>query len=285
MSDQHPADVPDTSIDSDPPFEADAPPVDAAAMEETSAEFVGRWNRLVSTTNWEKGRIISQWRQSLMEAGAPSHEYSDEAWSRRVGNVSGQHVGRLRRVHEQFGQVCQDYQGLYWSHFQAALDWHDAEMWLEGAVQSGWSVAQMRAQRWEATGARPAEEPRPEDIVNAELDEDVDAAIDQVVDEAVDQFMDSVRNLQVEEAPTQQTEDAGPPAESQLSPDESQPVELVRPFESLPPLPDDLAEAFESFKIAIIAHKSADWRDISRNDLLATLDALKQLAMAPSSEG
>lgn len=55
--------------------------------------FVGQWNGLVSTTNWEKGRIISQWRAALIEAGAPSTEYSDEAWASRVGGVTAPHVG------------------------------------------------------------------------------------------------------------------------------------------------------------------------------------------------
>ena len=29
---------------------------------EDSSPFVGRWNELVSTTNWEKGRLIGEWR-------------------------------------------------------------------------------------------------------------------------------------------------------------------------------------------------------------------------------
>ena len=41
-----------------------------AMIEEASAEYLGKWNRLVSTTNWEKGRIICQWREALEEAGA-----------------------------------------------------------------------------------------------------------------------------------------------------------------------------------------------------------------------
>ncbi len=41
---------------------------DTPVIEEASAEYLGRWNRLVSTTNWEKGRIISQWREALIEA-------------------------------------------------------------------------------------------------------------------------------------------------------------------------------------------------------------------------
>ena len=43
-----------------------------AQVEQTSTEYLGRWNRLVSTTNWEKGRIIYEWRQALFSAGAPS---------------------------------------------------------------------------------------------------------------------------------------------------------------------------------------------------------------------
>ena len=78
---------------------------------------------------------------------------SDEAWSREVGGVSPQHVGRLRRTYERFGAVHKQYPGLYWSHFQAALDWPDAEMYLEGAVQNDWSVSQMRNQRWEVSAA------------------------------------------------------------------------------------------------------------------------------------
>ena len=118
-------------------------------LDAASQPFVGQWNQLVSTTNWDKGRIIFDWREALIEAEAPAVEYSDEAWSRRVGNVTGQHVGRLRRVFQRFGTTANDYEGLFWSHFQAALDWEDAEMWLEGGVQNEWSVSQMRRQRWE----------------------------------------------------------------------------------------------------------------------------------------
>ena len=56
----------------------------------------------------------------------------------------------------------------------------------------------------------------------------------------------------------------------------------VRPFEALPDLPPDVAEAMELFKLAILAHKVAGWRDIARKDLLAVLDSLRQLALAPA---
>src|SRR6185295_7612698 len=126
--------------------------MESALLEETSERFLGKWKRLVSTTNWEKGRILCDWRQTLVESGAPASEYSDETWAHRVGGISPQHVGRLRRVFERFGAVKDTYEGLFWSHFQAAIDWDDAEMWLEGAVQNEWSISQMRRQRWEALG-------------------------------------------------------------------------------------------------------------------------------------
>ncbi len=88
------------------------PMLDDPAATEVSEEFVGRWNTLISTTNWEKGRIIGQWRQALIETGAPATCYSDEAWSKRVGGVSSQHVGRLRRVFERFGSSTKLTQGF-----------------------------------------------------------------------------------------------------------------------------------------------------------------------------
>ena len=136
---------------------ADSQEPSAAATDQAAERFVGQWNRLISTTNWEKGRIICQWREQLISAEASVTEYSDETWSQLVGGVTSQHVGRLRRVFERFGDVSDQYEGLYWSHFQAALDWDDAEMWLEGAIQNGWSVSQMRGKRWETLGT-PREE-------------------------------------------------------------------------------------------------------------------------------
>jgi hypothetical protein len=146
------------------------------SLVEASQPFVGRWSRLVSTTNWEKGRIIVEWRQALVSQGLPVTEYSDEAWGRLVGGVTGQHVGRLRRVYQRFGQVRDHYPELYWSHFQAALDWDDAEMWLEGARHSGWSIAQMRDARWTTLGKLEADRPRASDIVESETDEDSEPA-------------------------------------------------------------------------------------------------------------
>jgi hypothetical protein len=262
---------------------------DATLLDEASAEYVGRWIHLVSTTNWEKGQIISLWRASLIDAEAPVQAYSDEAWARRVGNVTGQHVGRLRRVWEQFGQSHAQYRGLYWSHFQAALDWNDAEMWLEGAVQNGWSVSQMRTQRWEAMGSPSDACPREEEVVAADMDEDANPD-DDSAEETVSSSTGTVRDFEEEMAEASESEEESNETMDSVpfdAPDSNSAtaIDPVRPFENLPKLPDDLAEAFESFKLAILAHKITGWEEISCGAVLSVLDGLKQLALAPSDTG
>ena len=58
---------------------------------------------------------------------------------------------------------------------------------------------------------------------------------------------------------------------------------FVRPFENLADLPEDVGEAFESFKLSIIRHKADDWQAFAREDMLGTLEALKELTLAPAS--
>jgi hypothetical protein len=253
-----------------------------------SSPFVARWNRLISTTNWEKGQIIGQWRETLMAAGAAPAEYSDDCWARCVGGVTGQHVRRLRRVFDRFGQVYEQYEGLYWSHFHVALDWDDAELWLEGAVRSGWSVSQMRRQRWEAMGALPDEQPQDHEIVVADTDEDCDPALDR--DEAVARRTSEADAASgpLPEGPDFGDENSRPEPVGGVDALDSaegvadEAIQFVRPFENLAELPEDLADAFENFKLAILRHKTDQWRLISRDDVLASLDALKELVLAPS---
>ncbi len=256
-----------------------------------SQPYVGRWNRLVSTTNWEKGRIICEWRESLEQAGAPPRQYSDEAWSRLVGCVTAQHVGRLRRVYHRFGSVQQTYEGLFWSHFHAAIDWDDAEMYLEGAVQNGWSVSQMRRTRWEAMGAIEKERPRDEDEVAAELDEDFEAA------ESAAPEAEALSTSYGEVSDPGKSDAASPPDKRGAAADRvdevaahadesaAAAVQPVRPFEELGELPEDVADAFEQMKLAILRHKADGWTEITRDEMLAALDSLKELALAPSADG
>jgi hypothetical protein len=273
------------SWDSSPPAELE-PLSDSLVA--ASQPYVGRWSRLVSTTNWEKGRIIIEWRQALFSQGLPVTEYSDEAWGRLVGGVTGQHVGRLRRVYQRFGSSADQYPELYWSHFQAALDWTDAEMWLEGARQSGWSVAQMREQRWETLGKLEADRPRAEDVVAAETDEDAEPSRTHSSPGSITGEYSEVSGPR-HDGPDFGDEPAVgqaflPARDSSTDMNASPTVELVRPFENLPDLPDDLAEAFDAMKLAILRHKRDGWRAITAADLLRTLDALKALVTAPSDE-
>ncbi len=268
--------------------------------DESSALYVGRWRGLVSTTNWEKGKVIVEWRQSLIAQGAEVGEYSDDAWSRRVGRITPQHVGRLRRVYDVFGASRTSFEGLFWSHFHAAIDWDDAEMWLEGAVQNGWSVSQMRRQRWETLGSVAADEPQDADVVSTEDDEDIDYSESEPLTSHVDSSLETVEGFGREASTHEPTDqhDADDANEGSSGPGGSgddglhcaadvgesteAPVELVRPFENLPTLPDDLADAFDEMKLAILRHKVNGWEEISMDDVLRSLDALKQLAAAPS---
>lgn len=269
---------------------------DTSVHEATSGEFVGQWNRLISTTNWEKGRIINQWRSALVAEDAAVQEYSDEAWCRRVGGVSSQHVGRLRRVTERFDESRGDYAGLFWSHFLAALDWSDAEMWLEGAVQNGWSVSQTRHQRWEALGAPADQRPRSEDVIAAEMDEDVVATL---TGESAAPIMIPDASSVVHAADQSDVSTEGPQGGIEFDASATVPEatfdseapqgaageEIPQPyraFEQLGDLPEDMTDALESFKLAILRHKMGGWAEVSSDDVLGVLDALRQLVLAPS---
>ncbi len=267
----------------------DAPQTHEAKTDETSLPYVNRWNRLVSTTNWEKGRIILEWRESLVAAGASPQEYSDETWCTHVeGNLSRQHVGRLRRVWERFGHQSEAYKGVFWSHFYAALEWNDSELWLEGVAQNGWSVSAMCRNRWEALGAPADKKPREEDIVSTEYDEDFSEQTDGeprplVVQDQHD-TIGSAESRATEDSDDLSDNGAPAPLSVQTAPEVAAVAQTIAPLANLGELPADLLEAFESFKLAIVRHKMDGWNEVSLEDILSTLDALKELAQAPSAE-
>lgn len=253
---------------------------------EQSSSFIGKWNNLISTTNWEKGAIILQWRQTLKDEGASASQYSDEAWSRMVGGVTAQHVGRLRRTSERFGESFEQFQGLYWSHFYAALDWDDAEMWLEGGIQNSWSVSQMRNQRWETMGKLPADQPRASEIVSSEAEEE-DSAV------SMSDKLVSAGDREYIEGPVPEGPDFGDEPTGGSGDRKSEAVEQevatefaadevtgkpIRLFESFKDLPEDVRTAADLFKVAIITHKAASWEEISQYDMLDLLAALGHLA-------
>ncbi|WP_164101832.1 hypothetical protein [Candidatus Laterigemmans baculatus] len=267
------------------------------AAEASSEPFIGQWNRLISSTNWEKGRIISEWRARLEADGAAAAEYSDEAWARRVGGVTAPHVGRLRRVYQRFADQYETYPGLYWSHFLAALDWDDAPLWLEGAVRSGWSISQMRQQRWEANGARPEDQPQAAEIVSSDTDEDVVVPAQGGGNEGRNEgrFENEPDGISAgpvreepdfgdaDDAPFAAGDDPAAAAEGeQDNLDGPGSPSLVQPFAGLPDLPADMSEALEMFKLSIIRHKADGWRDVAPEAVIRTLEGLTILVSSRS---
>ena len=260
---------------------------DSRLIDELSVDSVGHWNRLISRTIWEKGMLIHLWRNQLKDAGLPNSAYSDESWSRRVGNVSPQHVGRLRRVFERFGQQYEQYPSLYWSHFQAALDWDDAEMWLEGANLEQWSVANMRIKRWETLGAPADMKPKDKDIIFSELDEDVNPKNDsQVVLEG------SASRIEPAEKNSHDLDDDIPfdldekPGKKTKNNDQ-EPLttgEALTKLSTLKELPSDLCDALEQLKIAILNHKLSGWKEVDRQMILDSLTALRDVVLAKEDE-
>lgn len=266
-------------------------------IDELSKEPLGTWNRLVSRTNWEKGEVILKWRNQLLEAGLPNSTYSDESWAKRVGNVSSQHVGRLRRVFERFGSSREQFSGLYWSHFQAALDWEDAEMWLEGANLNQWSVAIMRIKRWETLGAPEDMKPREQDIVIAELDEDVNPFNDSrnVLEAGSGRIESAEKSLSGEMNDPNGTGNPGENEKSGKKKKKSNSAiledeqagstgEALAKLNEIRELPEDLGEAFEQLKVAILNHKLAGWKDVDQQRILSFLSAMRAVVLAKDEE-
>ncbi len=255
----------------------------SAETEALAAPFVNRWNHLVSTTNWEKGAIIVQWRTELISNNAHPSQYSDDAWARSVEGVSPQHVGRLRRVYERFKDTQPSYKGLYWTHFLAAMEWPDAELWLEGALQSKWSVSEMRRTRWEATGKDPSQSPAENPVMTVDADEDFTP-----LSEAED-------SVEVDREPDDRIGTTGPLNEGpDFGEGESDGDVVVadnaeyedvddtdnevfagsNPFSDLPDLPSDIEDAMEQFKLAIVRHRLAEWTEVTPANVQRVLDAL-----------
>jgi hypothetical protein len=273
----------EVQVHEDPLQEAELSEQESAQLAELTKPYVGQWNQLISTTNWEKGHIISEWRAALIESDADSTQYSDEAWARRVGGVTAPHVGRLRRVYDRFGSTYETYDGIYWTHFLAALDWDDAPLWLEGASKENWSVAGMRQNRWEAHGAVESQRPTDAQIITVDTDEDV--VLPAQGGGRTKEYGDEPSG--VASGPTFEGPDFGdeeeltsaeaPGAKSKSKQGndvgDEEPT-MVQPFVGLPDLPDDLSDAIEMLKLAVLRHKSDGWRDVDVETVQKYLDAV-----------
>ena len=188
-------------------------------------------------------------------------------------------------MYQRFGEVTNQYDGLYWSHFHAAIDWDDAEMWLEGAIQNGFSVSQMRGKRWETLG-NTSEPPAVEDdsvedpyfasqgtsdpaIVQAP---DVTPVAHEDSDEDVSETLSAADPA----AGTGDRAFRDPPPVNGTQPEERRRSEL-----EIDDLPADVADAFEQFKLAIITHRRTNWAQASPELVVECLDALREIALAP----
>ena len=286
--------LPETESSADAPI----PPEKVPLVNEIALEFIGFWNRLVSQTNWEKGKVIYTWRTRLIEAGLPRSIYSDEAISQRIGGISSQHVGRLRRVYEKFGRQDifphgERYKNLYWSHFQAALDWDDAFRWLDKASAEGLSVAQMRIARWEEYGAPADKKPKDSDIVASEPDEDVNPGNDsdagQLDAGPITLSDEKEKKSEPADGRSESGEDGKPDASALLQPKGSDETwnspsgtatDILRAMGGFPSLPDDLAQPIGALKDRILDHKLSGWAEVSQDDLLVWIGALRGLILS-----
>ena len=145
-------------------------------------------------------------------------------------------------------------------------------------------------------GGLAANAPRDEEVVSGELDEDFEPAQNrEPLPRSITGAVEEVQSRPSPEGPdfgdepsghsnSGRDKSRGSSGDSEKAQKESAPVEFVQPFANLAELPDDLAEAFETYKLAILRHKVEKWQRISLADVLASLDALKQLALAPSDE-
>ena len=270
------------------------------ADEALSSPFVGRWNELISRTNWEKGHIINQWRQTLIDSGVPSTQYSDEAWAQQVGGVTAPHVGRLRRVFDRFGDTCETYPQLSWTHFLAAMDWDDAPLWLQGASDGGWSVSALRKQRAETLGLTIDES----NVITSDIDEDFismgareNAATlgftqpgqgggsTKKYDEEPSGVSSGPRSEDPDfgdEESLNRMQTGGPSTMAETPVDELPKEALVQPFAGLPALPDDLADAVELLKLSIVRHKATGWQAVELDTVRAYLSAFLILIDARS---
>ncbi|GHV09821.1 hypothetical protein AGMMS50229_20550 [Campylobacterota bacterium] len=253
--------------------------IPAPVLDELSSDFISSWNRLVSMTNWEKGKLIHNWRTKLMERDLPRHVYSDEAWAKRVGNVSGQHIGRLRRVYERFGESVSNYPQLFWSHFQAALDWEDAEKWLLDASDNQWSVATMRLNRWEASGAPPNQKPT-DDIPMTDLDEDVNPYNDsEAAVKPTDKPKDKKKNRDSDDEDGSMGKKGGKSNDEDNLGEFSTPAEAFAQMKQMKDLPEDLKDAFEQLKVVVLSHKISGWREVDPQRIVTFLSAMKVVVL------
>ena len=111
--------------------------------EETEAQIVAACRELSARADdckWQIGRLAYEWTQRLAKGR------TDEDFAKMIG-LSRQQVQARREVWSTYGDVCNTYCKLSWSHFLAVQAWDDADEWLAEANENEWSVATMKRMR------------------------------------------------------------------------------------------------------------------------------------------
>jgi hypothetical protein len=169
-------------------------------------------------------------------------------------------------------------------------------MWLEGALQNRWSVSKMQLHRSETLGKLPGEQAPDVELATIVIDDDFPTNSERRPSPLPGDWADTPAGPRPEGPDFGDEAHLGKhgrdkesvPSGAAIYADESdflggqqESIEFVRPFASLAELPEDLADAFDAFKLAILHHKSEGWERVACDDVLASLEALKRLATAP----
>ena len=147
----------------------------------------------------------------------------------------------------------------------------------------------MREMRWQAHGAVESQRPTSSQIVEVDLDEDITLpAQGGGRTKSYDDDPSGVATGPRPEGPDFGDEEplttfdgnkpAGPRANDDMASEPAKPT--VTPFANLPELPPDLADAVETFKLAVLRHKTSGWDKVSAETVNRYLDALAILLMA-----
>lgn len=111
--------------------------------EATEEQLIERAKSIASMDEgckWEFGKVASEFHQRY------SREHADQRLGDEVG-WSQQTVQFRRAAWERFSEIYSTWSRLSWAHFKTAVDWNDAEEWLEKANENKWSVSRMKEER------------------------------------------------------------------------------------------------------------------------------------------
>lgn len=122
---------------------------------ETEADLIAKAQQAVSSCNWVVGQCAANWTERYARGR------TDADFAALVG-LSADQVYQRRRVWETFGDVCDQYPSLKWSHFYLALNWNDAPECLQWAEENQATVAEMKAWRRAINGEDLTAEPDPD---------------------------------------------------------------------------------------------------------------------------